>query len=123
MVKKVEVVVEEPATEEETSRFVEVTRRVLLASIGAMVLAQEEIESFVSKLVERGELAEQDGKKLVKDVMEKRKKETAKAEDQLDSRIEDLMNRMNVPTKNDIDALSAKITALTKKVDALKKEA
>ena len=59
----------------------------------------------------------------VKDVMERRKKETAKAEDQLDSRIEDLMNRMNVPTKNDIDALSAKITALTKKVDALKKEA
>jgi polyhydroxyalkanoate synthesis regulator phasin len=27
---------------------------------------------------------------------------------------------MNVPTKSDIDALSAKITALTKKVDELK---
>jgi hypothetical protein len=29
---------------------------------------------------------------------------------------------MNVPSKNDIDALSAKITALTKKVEELKKE-
>jgi polyhydroxyalkanoate synthesis regulator phasin len=36
-------------------------------------------------------------------------------------RMEDLLGRMNVPTKNDIDALSAKITALTKKVDELKK--
>jgi poly(hydroxyalkanoate) granule-associated protein len=118
---KVEVVVEEAPGEEERSPFVEVTRKVLLASIGAVALAQEEIESFVNKLVERGEIAEKDGKKLVKDVMEKRKKEAAKAEDQLDKRVEDLLSRMNVPTKNDIDALSAKITALTKKVDELKK--
>jgi polyhydroxyalkanoate synthesis regulator phasin len=121
MAKKVEVVVEEATTEEERSRFVEATHKVLLAGIGAVVLAQEEIESFVNKLVERGEIAEKDGKKLVKDVMEKRKKEAAKAEDQLDKRLEDLLDRMNVPTKSDIDALSAKITALTKKVDELKK--
>jgi poly(hydroxyalkanoate) granule-associated protein len=120
MAKKVEVMVEE-APDEERKPFMDITRKVLLASIGAMVLAQEEIESFVNKLVERGEIAEKDGKKLVKDVMEKRKKEAEKAEDQLDKRVEELLNRMNVPTKNDIDALSAKITALTKKVDELKK--
>jgi polyhydroxyalkanoate synthesis regulator phasin len=121
MAKQVEVVVEEAPLEEERNPFMEITHKVLLAGIGAMVLAQEEIETFVNKLVERGEIAEQDGKKMVKDVMEKRKKEAAKAEDQLDNRMEDLLDRMNVPTKSDIDALSAKITALTKKVDELKK--
>jgi len=120
MAKKVEVVVEEPMGEEESSRFVEATRKVLLAGIGAVALAQEEIESFVNKLVDRGEIAEKDGKKLVRDVMERRKKETQKAEDQLEKRMEDLLDRMNVPTKSDIEALSAKITALTKKVDELK---
>jgi poly(hydroxyalkanoate) granule-associated protein len=120
MVKKVEVVVEEPTGEEESSRFVEVTRKVLLAGIGAVALAQEEIESFVDKLVERGEIAEKDGKQLVRDVMERRKKETKKAEDELDKRMQELLDRMNVPTKSDIEALSAKITALTKKVDELK---
>jgi polyhydroxyalkanoate synthesis regulator phasin len=121
MAKKVEVVVEEAPGEEERRPFAEITHKVLLAGIGAVALAQEEIEAFVNKLVERGELAEKDGRKMVKDVMEKRKKEAAKAEDQLDMRLEDLLGRMNVPTKNDIDALSAKITALTKKVDELKK--
>lgn len=120
MAKKVEVVVEEPMGEEESSRFVEATRKVLLAGIGAVALAQEEIESFVNKLVERGEIAEQDGRKLVRDVMEKRKKETKRAEDELEKRMEELLDRMNVPTKSDIEALSAKITALTKKVDELK---
>ena len=44
-----------------------------------------------------------------------------KAGDELDKRVEELLGRMNVPTKGDIEALSAKITALTKKVDELKR--
>jgi poly(hydroxyalkanoate) granule-associated protein len=76
----------------------------------------------VGKLVERGEIAEKEGKKLAHEAMDKRKKETKKAEGELDKRMEELLARMNVPSKSDIDALSAKITALTKKVDELKKE-
>jgi poly(hydroxyalkanoate) granule-associated protein len=122
MAKKVEVVVEEPATEAERGPLYEATRKVLLAGMGAMALAQEEVEQFVGKLVERGEIAEKEGKKLVHEAMDKRKKETKKAEGELDKRMEELLARMNVPSKSDIDALSAKITALTKKVDELKKE-
>jgi poly(hydroxyalkanoate) granule-associated protein len=121
MGKEVKVVVEEPAEETEGIPFLSMARKVLLAGIGAVALTQEEVEKFVNKLVERGEIAEQDGKKLVRDVMEKRRKETKKAEDHLDKRIEEFLDRMNVPTKADIEALSAKITALTKKVDELKK--
>jgi poly(hydroxyalkanoate) granule-associated protein len=101
--------------------LLEAVRKVLLASVGAVALAQEEVEDFVDKLVERGEIAEKDGKTLVRDLVEKRKKQTAKAEQELDERIEELLHRMNVPTKHDIEALSAKITQLTKKVDELKK--
>jgi len=122
MAKKVEVVVEKSGEEEERGPLYEATRKVVLASFGAVALAQEELEQFINKLVERGEIAEKDGKKLVREAMDKRKKETKKAETELDKRIEELLARMNVPSKSDIDALSAKITALTKKVDELKKE-
>jgi len=90
-----------------------------------VALAQEEVEEFVGKLIDRGEIAEKDGRKLINDIIEKRRKkveETAdSAEEQLDKRIESLLDRMNVPTKSDIEALSAKIVTLTKKVDELKK--
>ncbi len=105
----------------ERNPLVEAVRKVLLAGIGAVVLAQEEAEDLVNKLVERGQIAEQDGRKILKDVMERRKKTTEKAEDALDKRVEELLDRMNVPTKTDLEALSAKITALTKKVEELKK--
>ena len=116
--------VAEPGLEDEVverNALTDAARKVLLASIGAVALAQDEIEEFVNKLVERGQIAEQDGKKLIRDVVEKRKKTTRVAEESLDKRVEELLSRMNVPTKADLDALSAKITALTNKVDELKK--
>ncbi|HSJ55965.1 MAG TPA: phasin family protein, partial [Anaerolineae bacterium] len=91
--------------------FMAMTRRMLLASIGAVALAQDEMESFVNRLVERGELAEQEGKELLRDVMEKRRRQTRRAEVEVESRVEDTLQRMNVPTRSDIEALSAKITA------------
>ena len=100
----------------------EASRRVLLASIGAIALAQDEIEDFVEKLVERGEIAEKDGKKLVREVIDKRKKDVSKAEDELNKRIDEVVERMDVPTKADIDALGDQIDELSNKVDALAKE-
>jgi poly(hydroxyalkanoate) granule-associated protein len=107
--------------EEENRPLFDVARKVLLASIGAMALAQDEMEDFVNRLVERGEIAEKDGRKLVKEVMERRKKESQKAEDEMGKRVEEALDRLNVPNKADIEALGEKIAELTKKVDELKK--
>lgn len=121
------------ATETATSMTVAV-RKVLLAAVGAVALTKDEIEDFVDKLVERGEIAEQDGRKLVKDVLARRHVETEKvtnqvseqvekAEAMIDQRIEGVLTRLNVPTKSDIDALTKKISELAEKVDALKNNA
>jgi poly(hydroxyalkanoate) granule-associated protein len=120
MSEEIEVVEEEVA--ETGSSLLAGVRRVLMAGVGAVALAQEEVEDFVDKLVERGEIAEKDGRKLVDDILEKRKKRAQKAEDALEDRIEGLLDRMNVPTKRDIDELSKKITLLAQKVDELKKK-
>jgi polyhydroxyalkanoate synthesis regulator phasin len=118
MVEKTKPQAEEP---QEGNPFLEATRKVLLAGIGAVALAQEEIEKFINQLIERGEIAEKDGKKLLKEVRDKRKKGAEKAEDEVTKRVETVLDRMNVPSKADIDALSKKISELSKKVDELKK--
>ena len=119
-------VIEEEMPEKEANPFVETTRKVLLAGIGAMALAQDEAEAFVNRLVERGELAEKEGKQLIKDMVERRKERaeslTSGAEHDLDVRVERILQRMNIPTRNDINALSRQITLLTQKVDELQDE-
>lgn len=98
-------------------------RRVLMAGIGAAVLAQEEIEDFVDKLVERGEIAEGDARQLVSDVVDSQKEMvrggTKLAEDQIDRGLDGTLGRLNIPSKSEIEALSAQIAELSKKVDEL----
>jgi poly(hydroxyalkanoate) granule-associated protein len=123
MTEEVEIT-EEILEENGHNPMLEMARKVLLAGIGAMALTQEEIEKFVGKLVERGEIAEKDGRKLIKDVMERRRKKSSEVrsttEDEVEKRMEDVLARMNIASKSDIDGLNRKITTLTKKLDDLK---
>ena len=99
----------------------EMLHRLFLAAIGAAAIAQEEIETLVNKLVERGELAEKDGKRILGEMKEKRKTKTADVSGEISKNVEGVLSRMNIPTKADVDALGQKINALSKKVDDLKK--
>lgn len=116
---------EDVILENSSHPMLDMARKVLLASIGAVALTQEEIEKFVVRLVDRGEIAEKDGRKLIKDIMEKRRTKTRKvradAENEFDGRLADILGRMNIPRKSDIDELNKKISELSKKVDSLKK--
>ncbi len=109
---------------EEGGALLDGLRRVLMAGIGVAVLAQEEIEDFVTRLVDRGEIAENDGRSLVSDVLERRRKEiqgrSKQAGDSVDRRMEGMLNRLNVPTRSEISNLSEQISELSKKVDELR---
>ncbi len=121
-VEEVKTKAQEVVTEvkEETTPLFEAARRVVLAAIGAVALASDEVENFVNKLVERGEIAEKDARKLMKEVTEKTEKQIKPAEKQMEKRLEEVRNTLNIPTKADIDALSNKVAELTAKVEALK---
>lgn len=109
-----------------TNPFVEGIRRVLLAGVGAVTIAQDEAEKFVHKLIEKGEIAEKDGRSLLTDLTENRKQRAQESgkrvSDELEKRMESLLNRMNIPTKSDIEQLSHKVAELTKKIDTLKEQ-
>jgi len=105
-------------------------RKALMASLGAMAMTLEETNEFIDKLVERGEMAEADVQKLITDlrahsnerekvVGEARKNMVNKAGMALEESVEVILNRLNVPTKTEIEELSKKIGALNQKVSAL----
>ncbi len=108
---------------------VKIIRTVMLAAIGAVALSKEEIESIVNRLIEKGEIAESDGRELIGDLLERRKKEEVEVSEEaekvggvVDQRVESILNRMNIPSKGDVESLSRKIGALSQKVDDLNKK-
>lgn len=122
----VEVEVTEEILEEGPNPMLDMARKVLLASIGALALTQEEIERFVNKLIERGEIAEKDGRKLIIDLKEKRRRKSeeseSEVEEELEHRMEGVLARMNIASKSDIDSLNRKLTALNEKLDEINKK-
>lgn len=115
---KIAEIAEIEEMEADRNRLFELARKVVLAAVGAAALAQDEAVDFVNRLVERGEIAEKDARKLIREVSAKRRKGVEK---ELDKRVESLLDHMDVPSKADIDALGAKIATLTNKVEQLKK--
>jgi poly(hydroxyalkanoate) granule-associated protein len=112
----------------ENAPATELMRRLLLASIGAVAVTYDEAEKFIQRLVDRGELAQKDGEKVMNEMMgrlrQKAPTEDVQATD-LGSRMEDsfeqFLNRMNVPSKRDIDELSAKIAQLSARVEEVQR--
>lgn len=99
----------------------EVSRKILLAAIGAVALTQDALEEFVEKLIDRGEIAENDGRRLIKEISEKRKASLMGGEGERHKHFRDVMKKLNIPTRKDIEELNEKIAELTKKIDELKK--
>lgn len=125
-----EIEVEVRALDEQgalTPPFVDVMRKLLLASIGAIALSREQTDAFVKRLVERGELAQKDGEKVLGAISERLRpgatqSQLAKVEAQVETGLEQLLNRLNIPSKRDIDDLSAKIAHLAARVEELRQK-
>jgi poly(hydroxyalkanoate) granule-associated protein len=105
-------------------------RKVLLASIGGVVLTADEAGELFTRLVERGEIAESDAQKIVSDLRtqgRKREEEGSKTRNEINKKagialedsVETILNRLNVPNKSEIEELSRNIGLLSEKVSNL----
>lgn len=93
----------------------EISRKVLLAAVGAAAIAQEEISNFVDHLAEHGEFAENEARSLVKEVMEHREKVIRQRREEIQKR------SRNNATKADVEDLKTRINELNKQLEELKK--
>lgn len=104
--------------------------KLFLASIGAVLLTQEELAHLTSKFVEEGATFEEKNRERINKYVDKRRKESKKTSKRVSKRVDNrvnkqmgkVLNRMNIPTRDEIQTLNKKVTRLNKKVDELAKE-
>lgn len=106
----------------ESGVFVTTFRKVILASVGAVGVAQDEITSLIDRMVERGELTEKDARKLVSDAQKEFNKRRKSGQTKAEKEMEGMMEKMNVPSKADIEDLTKQVSQLSKRIEELKAE-
>ncbi len=94
--------------------FYELSRKILLAAIGGAAIASDEISVFVGRLAERGEIAEKDARRLIREVLDSRQK--LEEEQKTDQE-----QQKSAATRTEIDALNTRIAELSKRIEELKK--
>lgn len=99
---------------EKSSPFFEMTRKLMLAAIGAAAIAQEELESFANRLVERGELAEKDARRLAQEMREKRERV-------MEERRAQREQQRRTATREEVEALTTRLAELNRELEELKR--
>jgi polyhydroxyalkanoate synthesis regulator phasin len=94
-------------------------RRAMQFGVGSALVFQEKTEEFVKQAFERGQEAQEEGKQLVQEMRAERKQTRPQTIDALDVRINNALERLNVPSQKDISELNQHITELAQRIDQL----
>jgi polyhydroxyalkanoate synthesis regulator phasin len=84
-------------------------RKSILFGLGAIHLTKEKVEEYVNTLVKENNINEEEGKKIVQEVLDKTNEYKNKQYDSIKKVVEDVLREMGVATKKDIDDLASKI--------------
>ncbi len=112
--------------QENVNVVVKTAHKGLQVGLGVVAMGADEIEAMIKRLVEKGEVAEKDGRKMFDGWLSRGREPMTKYEEKvegmLDHRIEAVLGAMNIPSKSDISDLTQKIATLSKKVADLDKK-
>lgn len=108
--------------EKESSRFTGTLRKVVLASVGAVGIAQDELTALIDRMVERGEITQKDASKLMHDVQKEVGKRRKGGQSKAEKEMEAMLDKLNIPSKADIEDLTKQVSSLSKRVEELKAE-
>jgi polyhydroxyalkanoate synthesis regulator phasin len=100
---------------EERPLFMNALGKLVLASIGAVGLAQDALEGVLHRMVERGEISRADAGRLVQELRGKR----PDPRNSVHRMTESVRDAADIPARSDIQSLHAEIAALSAKLDQL----
>ena len=95
--------------------FFETVRKALLAGFGM----QDRVKELVDELVKKGELSKSQGAKLVREWSQRAEKSTVDISQSLSDIINNILQKMNIPTKDEFNKLDRKLQNISSRIKRL----
>ncbi len=93
----------------------EIVHKALMAGLGV----PEKLKEIIDELVKKGEISESQGAKLVKEWSDKASRTGEDVTKNITSFIDKTLEKMNIPTRDEVEKFEKKITALSARVKKL----
>lgn len=92
--------------------MIELVKKGMLASVGLAVVTKDKVLESLDELVEKGKLTREEAAEMSDKIVEEGKAETEKARVEASKLFNEMLHRANVVTKDQYDALAARVTEL-----------
>ena len=97
------------------------TRRVWLAGLGVLSTVEVETQHLFTELVERGKKVESRGKKSWTKTRKEIESTTDELGDKIDHSVSEVLQRLGVPSRSQVEELTDRVEKLTGQVERLSK--
>lgn len=92
--------------------MLDLVKKTMFAGVGVAVVTRDKVLESLDELVERGKLSKDEAAAMSDKILEEGQVETEKAKVEASKLFSEMLNRANVVTKDQYEALAARVTAL-----------
>ena len=89
-------------------------RKMTLAGAGLAIITAEKIQEMMDDLVKKEEMTEKEAREAVNEFVEKSKQARSDLEEKVEKTIVSFLNRMNIPTRKELDEIKERLERLEK---------
>lgn len=94
----------------------DIAKKTMMTGIGFALKTKDEVEEWAKELATRGELSENEGEKFVDEMTKRYDEARENLEKKVEKSVKEMLDRLKVPTAEEMDALKAEIESIKKKI-------
>lgn len=94
----------------------------VLAYFDSSFASDQEVEANVDKMVQAGEVSQDEARKLKDELRSRTASFKKKLDEMIERRVQDVLEKLNIPTKTEISKLNERLDAITQKFETLLKD-
>ena len=89
--------------------MIELIKKAFYTGLGAAELTREKVEDLARELADKGKVSDNEIKKFVDEMLDKSQERKEQLMKQFEKMIEDVMKKMNLATREDLDSLEKRL--------------
>jgi polyhydroxyalkanoate synthesis regulator phasin len=102
--------------------MIDLIKKAVLTGVGVASLTKEKIEDLAKELIVKGKMSEQEGEKLIEEMLSRAEESRNSMKSQTESLVQNTIAKMQLARVEDIERLKAEVEKLREEVSSLHKK-
>ena len=97
--------------------MIDLVKKALLTGVGVATLTKDKIEEVAKDFIEKGKMTEKEGRVFVDDLVSRSEESRVEFQEQIESRVQKILEKMDLAKKSEVDALKLEIEKLREELN------